>query len=558
MTRRTALLAAVIAVVACIPFLPIMQTPFVSDDWDFLYRVLTSQSTAVADIFTSNVVGGHGGGSYRPLTSLFWVTMTRAFGMNPLPFHLVSILFHAATAVLLFLIGSSLRFFGDRREIVGFGAGLLFALMPNHAAISWISVINDTMMAAFLLLSLYALLQWQQQREHRWAWYGLSLIALLASLLTKEMGIVFPVIGTLLLFLERDRTGNVFKAAGRSVAACVPHGLIVLFFFAIRHLSIGLLVGDYTGQSFYLDRFFVARSIISMTVSNLFSGRVRTEVTVFLFDTVWTWLPLLMLGIGLLVWLWRERKELSQLSILFIVYLASLIPVVRFAVNALRTYPNSEGERLVYLPSAFFALWFVGSVVVCIKRKQTALLVVMAIAISLFVQLQPKVTRWQRAGELGESLVQQAVNEIEQNNIDGVVFVGMPDMIHGAFVFRNAFPLAVALQSEGSIRPEQLLVTKPRTVLSEMNQFLVQKSEDTGFLYRSASDTSFIVSEAKEATGDYSYQLDNRSREVWSISYATFGTALEVTMSESFAIMNQEKRIGYFFFDGMNWEVRYE
>ncbi len=85
---------------------------------------------------------------YYPLVlTTFWV-MRRLVGLDPFAYHLLNILMHAATTVLLY---TALRRLKVRGAWVG---AALFALCPLHVeTVAWVTELKNTQSAVFFLLS---------------------------------------------------------------------------------------------------------------------------------------------------------------------------------------------------------------------------------------------------------------------------------------------------------------------------------------------------------------------------------------------------------------------
>ncbi len=82
------------------------------------------------------------------------------FGLNPLGFHLVNVLFHAGVSVLVFAItlmlldGKSRAPSSQSHAFPAFAAAILFATHPVHTeAVTWVAGLSD-LSATFFALSL--------------------------------------------------------------------------------------------------------------------------------------------------------------------------------------------------------------------------------------------------------------------------------------------------------------------------------------------------------------------------------------------------------------------
>ena len=183
---------------------------------------------------------------YFPLRdSVYWLT-ARLFGVSAPAFHGVNILAHllCSLAVLRFL-----RTWGFDWAAATFGA-LIFVAHPAHTeSVAWISGLKDPLYALCVVTCFDAHLRWLRGR--RPGWLALSLIALIASLLIKSMGIVvFPVIFLLGLWVTR----RVIQSAVNAI----PYAIICLAF-----LRLYLLIGANNDVIRQIDSGFLIFSIVS-------------------------------------------------------------------------------------------------------------------------------------------------------------------------------------------------------------------------------------------------------------------------------------------------------
>ena len=138
-------------------------------------------------------------GHYHPLTWLSFGFDYEIWGMNPLGYHLVNLVLHATTAVLvyaiiLFLLVRS-GWFDGRDVVVRLAAAagaLFFSIHPLRVeSVAWITERRDALSGCLLVLSVLAWLRYTADPRRRW--YAISLVAFALSLLSKAWGITLPV-----------------------------------------------------------------------------------------------------------------------------------------------------------------------------------------------------------------------------------------------------------------------------------------------------------------------------------------------------------------------------
>jgi len=205
-TLRRFFLPAAIFVITFVTFLPGLSGEFVNwdDDVNFLgnpnFRGLGWSN--LRWMFTTTHEG-----HWIPLT---WLTLGLNYalgGMDPRGYHLVSLVFHASSAVLFYfvarkLLGAGLAAAGPAARSWGAAfAALLFAVHPLRVeSVVWITERRDVQSVFFYLLAVLGYLRAVEQGgEGRLSplWRGLSVAAFVAAVMSKSSTIMLP--ATLLL-----------------------------------------------------------------------------------------------------------------------------------------------------------------------------------------------------------------------------------------------------------------------------------------------------------------------------------------------------------------------
>lgn len=185
--RRRTLLAGV-ALVAAI-FLVYARTLSADFIWDDDAHITANPAMQGAhglkEIWTSAKA------NYSPLTmTTFWLEHA-SWGLAPRPFHAVTILFHAASAVMLWLV---------LRRLLVPGAWLgaaIWALHPVQVeSVAWICELKNTQSAFFFLVAVWYFVRWLQtnpalslRRD-----YGLAVVAGVLAMLSKSSTVMLPIV----------------------------------------------------------------------------------------------------------------------------------------------------------------------------------------------------------------------------------------------------------------------------------------------------------------------------------------------------------------------------
>jgi tetratricopeptide (TPR) repeat protein len=185
-------------------YLPTFRNGFV--DWDdtgmfvenFHYRGLAWEN--IKWMFTTNHYA-----HYHPIT---WLTLGLDYvlwGMNPVGYHFQSLAWHAANAVLLFVL---LRMLfapssGDTKVInlrISCAVGaLFFAIHPLRVeSVAWATERRDVVSGFFYLLTLIAYVRANQSPRRRMRWIFVAFISFVLSFFSKAWAITLPIVLLLL------------------------------------------------------------------------------------------------------------------------------------------------------------------------------------------------------------------------------------------------------------------------------------------------------------------------------------------------------------------------
>jgi len=195
----------VLFLIALIVYMPAMNADFVDlDDFELLVNNEKWRGFGADQIrwMFSTTMFGH----YQPLTWLSYALNFEAGGMEPSGYHLVNVLLHATSAVLVYLVG--LRLFRAAGAVPGaialtpvqerLGAGIgaiLWAAHPLRAeSVAWVTERRDVLSTVFLLGALLVYLKAALLRNDRGRWirlYASTFFLLVLSLLSKSWGMSF-------------------------------------------------------------------------------------------------------------------------------------------------------------------------------------------------------------------------------------------------------------------------------------------------------------------------------------------------------------------------------
>jgi Tfp pilus assembly protein PilF len=214
--KRRVILCLLLALGTIVLYNPVTRAPFLNYD-DSIN--VTENSEIRAGLTWHTIVWAFQiskGPDWRPITSLSYALDCQMFGLNPAGFHTINVLFHAADAVLLFLILESATGLVWRSVAVA----ALFALHPiNVESVAWISEQKNVISMFFFLIALAAY-GWYARRPSVGR-YSAVTIAYALGLMSKPQVITFPFALLLLDYWPLCRLSCPEGIAGEPAGAAV-------------------------------------------------------------------------------------------------------------------------------------------------------------------------------------------------------------------------------------------------------------------------------------------------------------------------------------------------
>ncbi len=159
----------------------VVNNPFIKT-WSVDYLI---------EIFTSPY-----GYQYSPVNTIVWLVTGSLFGLNPMVFHAVSLLFHLLNVVLIFIFTQkiliqSAKHKDNSTHIAGIVA-LVFAIHPIQVeAVAWVSAFKVILHAIFYWAGLLAYITYIDRKKYKYLIY--TLLCFVLSFGAKEQAVLFPI-----------------------------------------------------------------------------------------------------------------------------------------------------------------------------------------------------------------------------------------------------------------------------------------------------------------------------------------------------------------------------
>jgi tetratricopeptide (TPR) repeat protein len=344
---RDAGLAALVVAATFLAYLPSFTGAFIWNDGDYVTAPALRSLRGLERIWTEVGVTQQ----YYPLLhSAFWV-QHRLWGDNPLGYHVVTLLLHAASAVLFALVLRRLFTGGPEqtRSLAGAGwlAALLFALHPVHVeSVAWITEQKNTASTALYLASALAYLRFDESREPGAYVAALALFA--CSLACKTVTASLPAALLVAFWWKRGRLDW-----RRDVAPLLPW------------LALGAAAGLFSG---WVERHYVGaqgaefdipadeRALVAGRAVWFYACNLAWPVGLnFIYprwavdpSAWWQWLfPLGVLAAGWALWAGRARSRGPLAA--FLIFVGGLFPALGF-VNLYGARYSWVWDHWQYLP----------------------------------------------------------------------------------------------------------------------------------------------------------------------------------------------------------------
>lgn len=300
---------------------------------------------------------------YRPIQRLSYTLDYAAFAFRPGPYHLTSLLWHAAAAIaLLFLAEELLLALGveaRKRRFVAFFSALIWAIHPvNSSAVIYISGRADSLAAAFGFFGLYLVIRsLRAMGANKTLLLAGALAAFLLSVLSKETGLIFPALAIAFLALRRNWI-DMWKTVAVAVLVCATYFSLRL---AAEHIPPPVLS---TPAPVLVKPIVMARAVAEYAGLVLFPWNLHMERDVETHPTglgeaslrAASWRELqTLLGIVLLAaliyWMVRAYRRNFAVFVCLTFFVISYLPIS--GISALNA---TVAEHWLYLPGAFLLL----------------------------------------------------------------------------------------------------------------------------------------------------------------------------------------------------------
>jgi len=366
-------------------------------------------------------------GNWHPVTWLSHMVDCELFGLDPFGHHLVSVLIHSLSAVLLFIVFHRMTAAMWRSLVTA----ALFAVHPLRVeSVAWAAERKDVLSVFFFLATLWAYVGYVKRPSVR-AYLPVVLLFVL-GLMSKPMLVTVPAV---LLLLDYWPLGRVAAwrqgAEGGEIGLSLDLRRLVIEKTPLFALSLGSCVVTVIAQS---------RGGAVGTLENypvlVRLGNAVVSYAAYIRMTLWPEglavfyphpgaspsLPsilaamLLLACAGFWCWRWRFSQPFGLVGLLW--FLGTLVPVIGIVHVGLQ----SRADRYTYIPQIGLLVMLVWGVSTLAARKErgrrVAGVLALATVLTLMALTRSQTRHWRNSLTLfGHTLSVTAENALAHNNL---------------------------------------------------------------------------------------------------------------------------------------------
>ena len=335
-----------------VAYIPALKAGFVNwDDDDYVVNnVLIKSFSYLPQLLTTPLQGNH-----HPLTMFTLAVNYAISGLDAWSYHLFSLVFHLVDCYLVFRLAFLLS---NKNTIIAFTTAILFGIHPLHVeSVAWVSERKDVLYALFFLAGLISYVKYVDTGSKKQ--YGLSIVFLILSLISKPAAVIFPVV-LFCIDLLRKRKFN-------------PKLIIEKLPFFILALAVGVLtylsqkkagttgeelfgMGTRIMMGFYGIMMYFVKMLLPLNQSAFYPFPVVNEKLPAEYFVA----PIFTLAfLALIIYFWRKNRVIPFGILFYLVNLALVLQVLPVGSAVI-------AERYTYIPyiGLFFIIgWFINKLV---------------------------------------------------------------------------------------------------------------------------------------------------------------------------------------------------
>ena len=359
-----------------------------------------------------------------PLTFLSHIAVAQAAGLNPWAHHLLNVLLHTATAILLFLAFDRMTRAPWRSAFVA----VLFAIHPLHVeSVAWVTERKDVLCGFFWALAMLAYARHAERPTSRR--YALVALFMAMGLMSKPMIVTFPFVLLLLDVwpLERAGAGSTTRLAPQRVKwrkAIWEKAPL----FAMSAFGVALTFRIQAGHKWVAPMDALPLSLRAQNIAAAYAGYVSKAIYPVALSpfypfpregiVLWRLAAATLFLVLMTISSFLVFAKRPYLAIGWLWFLGVLVPVI----GIVQVGGQAMADRYTYLPLIglfIIVSWGAGEIAAGSRARRAAVVVLAAAAVIALMARAYGQTRYWRDGV---TLFQHAVDvnpgsAVAQNNL---------------------------------------------------------------------------------------------------------------------------------------------
>jgi hypothetical protein len=334
--------------------------------------------------------------NWHPLTWISHMLDIRLFGLNPMGHHLVSLLFHIANSILLFVLFKRMTGATGRSFVL---AGL-FALHPLHVeSVAWIAERKDVLSTFFCFLTMLSYAGYARNRQG--ASYICSLLLFTAGLMAKPMLVTLPFVLLLIDYWPLGRLRRDKETLSALAIEKLPFLLLAAISSIITFHAQSSGGAVHTDTPFLLNAANAAESYLRYILQMLWPAGLAVFYPLDPSRVqLWRGAVGLIVLVGVTVAALRLTRRFPYCAVGWLWYVGTLLPVI----GLLKFGTHAMADRYTYIPLIglfIVAVWGTADLAERLAAPKAALIAGTAFLLALCTLLTNLQTRiWRDSATL--------------------------------------------------------------------------------------------------------------------------------------------------------------
>ena len=415
--------------ISLVMFFPSLLKFYTHDDFYFLKIANTTSLGGFLNFFNL-LKDTEGIGVYRPLTlRVYYFLGSNLFNLNPIPLRIISFITFFA---IIFLVGKLVKLLTGNAKVAVLSSFLYAVSVTHFGQLYYIGAFQELFLTMLFLASVMFFVKYEIniKAKHSFRNLILSFLFFILSLMSKETGVMLPVIFVLTHFyLKITRQTKV--SIKKLIFFLFPYAVTLIIYLTLHFFSFGLIKGDSYVWDFSIKRavntavwyFLWSLNLPEMLIDFVGPGiHLNPNLLKYWSKDIVPIFVLFVIQMSLATYAFFKSKILKNKPvILFSIswFLVTLSPIVFLPLHKFTYYLTLPLIGVVFLLSYIF---------LNLKSKISILFCIVWLSVSIFSLRLTVETNWITRGVDTSIRVYTYFEENQSNLISkSIVFVDTPE-----------------------------------------------------------------------------------------------------------------------------------